>query len=252
MSKEECAIANGTDNDFESDLSDRVQDASSHHGVDKEEEAERNEALAKNETKAISYLRMVVFLVLVTVAAAVCTTIYLFAKNNEQERFELAFADQSLKVIDAFRTNARRRVAAIDSLSQAYTSHAMSTQSKWPFVTLPDYERRASRVMDLAEVVAIFQFPLITVHTREDYEAYALENQGWLQEGLEYRQEEIEQRVRDGESAIGDEADSLAFIQGFLGDVSAKNASATPSIPAQIYQPIGAEVGPEDGPGPCK
>jgi hypothetical protein len=219
----------------------------------KEEAAARDQALGTHETRAVSWIRAVVFLTIAVVAVAVCGLMYSFASQSEEDSFQSAFADQSSKVVDAFKTNARRRIKAIDSLSQAYTSHALDTQAKWPLVTLPDYERRASTVMDLAEVVAMFMFPIVTNETREAWEEYALENQGWIHEGLEIRQEEIMARIEQaGAVGLEDEQANLASLESFLVGDPASGNSTGPTIPAQIYQPIGAEVGPEDGPGPCK
>lgn len=218
-----------------------------HQGMsDKEEARQREAAFGARETKVISYIRFVVFLVLAGVATAVSISVYRFTGESEDERFESAFVDHSSKLIDAFRTNAARRIAAIDSLSMAFTSHAISLSAEWPFVTLPDYERRASRVMDLAEVIAIFQFPLIANETRKEWESYALEHQGWLAEGIQQRQEEIIQRTQNGDSALENEKADLEFLNSFLQDTS------NYGIPPEIYQPIGTETGPEDGPGPCK
>ena len=215
----------------------------------KEEAEARDQALGRRESRAIAWIRVLVFLTIAGVAAAVCALMYNYARQSENESFESAFADQSSKLVDAFTVNARRRVKAIDSLSQAYTSHTVNTNATWPLVTLPDYERRASTVMDLAEVVAIFMFPIVTNTTREAWEEYAIENQGWIQEGLAIRQEEILGRIND-RVAVGQENEQadLASLEAFLGDENAGNNT----IPAQIYQPIGADVGPEDGPGPCK
>ena len=238
-------------------LADAMGDDDVEDVLSKAERKERDEALGRRETKAISYLRLIVMFVLVAVAASVSGTVYHYAKTSELERFQSSFTDDSTKVIDAFRTNAERRLAAIDSLSMAYTSYAIDSDSTWPNVTLPDYERKASRVMDLADVIAIFQFPLITSDTRAGWESYAMDHFGWLQDGLQTRQEEIlfrqqQQQAVDGGSgntapSEADEVDEFAFIESYIGD-----GNSTPSIPSQIYQPMGAEVGPEDGPGPCK
>jgi hypothetical protein len=237
---------------LEEEHSSKLMDESTHSPEDAEEKKELNQRLAKRETKVIGWLRVIVFLVLVAVATTVCILVYGYAKGNEKEKFENAFEDYSTKVIDSFRSNAARRVAAIDGLSMAFTSHAIDTNAEWPMVTLPDYERRASRVLDLAEVVGIFVFPLITVKNRETYEAYALENQGWLQDGLEIRQEEILQRLENGQTTMEEEADNLAFLGNLLDNENSGSEGDKPSIPPHIYRLDGTEAGPEDGPGPCK
>jgi hypothetical protein len=67
------------------------------------------------------------------------------------------------------------------------TSHAQFTNSTWPFVTLPDFERRGVATIELAEVMSMVMVPFVTDDTREDWEAYSVANQGWFQEGLDVR-----------------------------------------------------------------
>jgi hypothetical protein len=103
--------------------------------------------------------------------------------------------------------------------------------------------------MDLAEVIALFQFPLIQTETKEGWEQYANKSYGWLEEGLVVRQKEIEERIAKGDSSLADEQANLDWFSSYLGGSS---QSGIPSIPSQIYQPIGEGIAPDDGPGPCK
>jgi hypothetical protein len=97
-----------------------------------EEDRLRNRALAKDETRVISYLRLLVFFILAAVGAAVAATVYSYTRGKEEDTFREKALDNAQKVVDAFRTNAARRLAAIDSLFMAYTSHALNTGASWP------------------------------------------------------------------------------------------------------------------------
>ena len=55
----------------------------------------RNITLARNETKAVSWLRVIVLLVLVAVAAAVSLAVYFFTRKEEVDDFETVFEDSA-------------------------------------------------------------------------------------------------------------------------------------------------------------
>lgn len=109
--------------------------------------------------------------------------------------------DQGTKVVDTFSQNAERRLEALQAFSQQITSYALYSNSTWPFVTLPDFERHAAYTLKLAEVVALLTFPIITAETRAEWQTYSVANQGWLAEGLA-----IQQAIEDEET--------LNFLQG--------------------------------------
>jgi len=138
--------------------------------------------------QVVARVRLVVFLVLLAVAVAVSFSVYHYTKNQELDAFENHFNDQATKVVQAFKFNAERRMEALEAFSTQITSYAISSNSTFPFVALPDFERHATHTLQLAEVVALLVFPIITAENRQKWEAYSRANQGWLVEGLALQQ----------------------------------------------------------------
>jgi len=138
--------------------------------------------------QVVARVRLVVFLVLLGVAVAVSFSVYHYTKTQELDAFENHFDDQATKVVQAFKFNAERRLEALEAFSTQITSHAISSNSTFPFVTLPDFERHATHTLQLAEVVALLVLPIVTAETRQEWEVYSRANQGWLVEGLSLQQ----------------------------------------------------------------
>ena len=188
--------------------------------------AEQKELLAKNETKAIRRLRVVVLLVLLAVATIVCFFSYRFVSSNQNEEFVNAFTEQATQVLQQFQINAQRRVGAIENLASSITSHARHTNSTWPNVTLPDFERRAGLVAnELAKVMSIILVPVVTDSNRNEWEEYSVNNQDWFQEGME----------------VGNNGDS---------NRRQRRLQSNSEIPPEIYRVDGLSAVREKGPGP--
>ena len=152
------------------------------------ESTNKGDAIGKKRNQVVARVRLVVFLVLLAVAGAVSFSVYYYTKSQESDAFENHFYDQASKVVQAFKFNAVRRLEALEAFSTQITSYGISSNSTFPFITLPDFERHATYTLQLAEVVALLTFPIITAETRSEWEAYSVANQGWLMEGLSLQQ----------------------------------------------------------------
>ena len=208
--------------------------------------------LAKGETRAVNTLRLLVFLVLVAVAALVSLSVFLFTRGTEKDTFETRFTDQAGKVVDAFQANADRRLGALQGFSQQMTSHAVSANETFPFVTLPDFERRASYTLKLADSVAMLIFPIIRGEQRADWEAYSVANQAWLTEGLAV-QAEIQsdsKKIDDSEEIehLQDRFDAGGVVEEGESDTLLNDMQITPVI--YRLAPGTADAAPETGNGP--
>lgn len=196
-------------------------------------EDEEKEVLAKKETKAVSCLRLIVIFLLLAVALAVSLFVFFFTKGAEESDFGDAIEDHAKKIIENFQANAQSRVQVIEGFSQDITSHALYTNKTWPFVDLPDFERRAVNICTLADVVFIQIAMMVTDENRKEYEDYTVKNQGWLIEGLS------QQGTTTG--------DRLEAEQENLKNLEADSSL---QIPPAIYKVEGLEPAPELGPGP--
>jgi hypothetical protein len=189
-----------------SEKMEKIQEYSEHEGSTAEEDdsEERGPAkieIASKQNKAVRRVRYAVALVLLLAAAVVSLSVFYYTRSEEITTFDQHFMDQGTKVVDTFSQNAERRLEALQAFSQQITSYALHSNSTWPFVTLPDFERHAVYTLKLAEVVALLTFPIITAETRAEWQTYSVANQGWLAEGLS-----IQQAIEDEET--------LNFLQG--------------------------------------
>jgi class 3 adenylate cyclase len=146
--------------------------------VDDDEREMERKTLAKNENRAVFWLRIIVVLVLLTTTAMVLTFVYKDMSSSQQESFEAAFESDSLKVLDSFHRSVRRMMESSDSISTFYTSYALSSGSTFPNVTLPDYQLITSNSRIMSDTVLFNYYPLVTEENRNGWEAFVLENQG--------------------------------------------------------------------------
>jgi len=96
--------------------------------------------LAKQESKAISFLRGIVLVVLIVVGATFAYLVFFFTEREQEGRFKNEFVYYAQQVIDSFNGQLEGVLEASDTLSTDITSYALVTESKFPFVTLPDVE----------------------------------------------------------------------------------------------------------------
>jgi class 3 adenylate cyclase len=132
--------------------------------------------LARKENTAVFWARLIVMFVLATTAAVVTTGIYMAMRDSQQESFETTFESDSLKVLDTFHQSIERIMDSSDALSIAYTSHAISSGSTFPNVTLPNYQLHASNARIMSEALVFNYQPIVTDETRKGWETYVREN----------------------------------------------------------------------------
>ena len=70
---------------------------------------------------------------------------------------------------------------AMESFSLDMTSYALAAQVDWPLVTVPDFPIRGLAARQQMNADAIGLIPLVSKADRQSWEAYATENQGWIQ-----------------------------------------------------------------------
>ena len=144
-----------------------------------EHDLERS-TLARKESKAVFWARFIVLAVLAITATAVTMVVYNEMSASQQSSFEATFESDSLKVLDSFHQSIGRMLDSGDAHSIAYTSFALSSNSTFPNVTLPNNHIHTSNMRIMSEAVVFNYQPIVTDETRRGYEAYVLENRGQL------------------------------------------------------------------------
>jgi hypothetical protein len=148
----------------------------------------RRERIARNETSVILRLRLSVVQVLVAAAIAVAIAVYSNMKGSEQARFENQLENNASKILRSVGSSLDKAMGDFDSLSVTLISAARALNQEWPFVTIPDYALRISKILPVSKVVTIQLNPLVTPYNRLEWERYARENQHWENESLKLQE----------------------------------------------------------------
>jgi class 3 adenylate cyclase len=88
-------------------------------------------------------------------------------------------------ISDSTEIKANRKFSSLRGLSKSITSYSMSAGRSWPLVSFPDFETQTSEVSNLSEAELIAFAPIVSKNEKSNWEAFAVENQGWIQEGLD-------------------------------------------------------------------
>ncbi|KAL7562125.1 hypothetical protein ACA910_019867 [Epithemia clementina (nom. ined.)] len=145
--------------------------------------------IAQNESRAVSLVRFLVFFLLIAITAGVAVGVYFYVSNAETKSFEDEFRDSSDKAFDAIGSALDNSLGASDNLMGSAVSHQLFTNSSWPFVTVPNFAVKAQKILTLSRASVIGFYPKVTDADRTEWEEYALENQGWIDESLKVQKE---------------------------------------------------------------
>ena len=108
-------------------------------GSSPEDEVKKRIQIAGEESKAVCYLRALLFLVLGSVACGVSFAVYWYSREADKTEFKRSFEDQARKVTDSFEAQAADRLLAIENLASGITSSAIAEGQTWPNVVVSDF-----------------------------------------------------------------------------------------------------------------
>lgn len=75
----------------------------------------------------------------------------------------------------------------MDDFATEVTSYAEVSNSTFPFVTMPNFEVNAHNARRQSSVEIIILNHMVTAETKQAYELYTLQNQGWIQQSRSKR-----------------------------------------------------------------
>lgn len=153
-----------------------------------QDELEPKEILAKKETSTVFRLKLIVMLVLLFSAVGVSTGVYFFASRQEESTFETQFTGASNKVLENIGRSIERNLDSFDSVAVTLISFTHNTNKSWPFVTLPNFAVRMSKILPLTNSAYISINPVVAPEHRKEWEQYSLENQFWINETMAFQE----------------------------------------------------------------
>jgi class 3 adenylate cyclase len=158
------------------DGAESVASSAKEHGVADNSTGMERQTLARKEDVAVQWMQGAVFLVLLTTAILVSTSVYIATHNDQINDFEHAFNADATKVIETFNQAIERRLTSIDALSLSITAFARDTGATFPNVTISDFETRCANTRVLSGSPGVHYFPVVTDETRKGWEAYQIAN----------------------------------------------------------------------------
>lgn len=142
-------------------------------------------AITKNESKAVFCLRMLLVVLLLVSAILVSFAVYYYTFTDEEDSFETQFESDALKLFEGIGHNFDLSMGQADSFMIRVLSQAKSTQTEWPFVTIPEWPVQAAKLIAQTDSIYFAFYPLITGEKREDWENFTKHNDKWVEESLE-------------------------------------------------------------------
>jgi hypothetical protein len=103
----------------------------------------------------------------------------------EHKEFQTTFHADAVKVFEAMGSKLDLSLGGMDSYIVALVSYARTSNSTWPFVTIPDHAVRAAKVRDLSNAIVLEQYHIVNDENRAQWEEYSIINQSWVREAIE-------------------------------------------------------------------
>lgn len=171
----------GTDSQFES--------TSETHNSSLEREDDTHSirnALAKQGTKEVFRLRVLVILLLVAAATSISVTVYYIIRNAQINEFEQNYEALASKVLDAMQ-EVMIQMAAVSGLAVAATAETQkhyyfaedgtianvsTPPQQWPYVTISSFQERAGNAQALAGAIYVSICPIVTSEQLSEWERY--------------------------------------------------------------------------------
>ena len=184
--------------------------------AEKDEDSPLGNAISKKETKDVLHLKLLVLFILVVAASTIASCVYIYITRNETSQFESKFHNDADKISVAVGSSLHRTLGLLDSLSVTYVSYARNQNDSWPFVTLPDFGARMAKLLPLTDAVSISLLPIIHPDVRNEWEAYSVSNDEWVNESIAI------QDTWDGYYGPIDYGwEPYGYIHGDFGDIEA-------------------------------
>jgi hypothetical protein len=141
-------------------------------------------AIASGASKTIFRIKWVAVGVLVGSAAILAASVYFYLSRGELRQFRRQHSSDSLKVLEAVGSSIDKTLGLLDDLAISLLSVARVTNQSWPFVTLPDFAVRMTKILPLTDAIVVNVLPIVKGSERKAWETYSLAHDDWVNEGM--------------------------------------------------------------------
>jgi hypothetical protein len=140
--------------------------------------------LGGKETKAVSFLRLVVLAVLVVSATCTAIAVYFYTRNSELRSFKDSYLDDASHLTRGFGKSLYVMMGAIDSYALHLVTDAHDTKQVFPFVTVPNAPLHFSKLDSIASTIMVQQAYFVTSEQRMEWENYTDNNNQWINQDI--------------------------------------------------------------------
>jgi hypothetical protein len=162
--------------------------------ISPQSQGDSDKLIGRKETQAVTRLKLIVIFILVASAILVCVTTYCFVRFSERSQFSENFQEDADKVMQSIGASVENTFAAMDLFSTMMISHAISTNQSWPFVTIPHYGNKVSKMFSMSTGLSMWSMMVVESDQRQDWEDYAWANRGIVNESLEILSTDVNYR----------------------------------------------------------
>ena len=145
--------------------------------------------IGRAETKAVMWSRLVVVTVLLVATICAAFWVLIFVRASENKAFTKQAEEDIEKIFDHVAVTLDQTLGGIDSLTVGLTAFAALSNATWPFVTIPNFGVRATKIRSLSKSFVVTLYPLVQdAATRTIWEAYTESHDHWVDESLEVQE----------------------------------------------------------------
>jgi hypothetical protein len=165
--------------------------------IDPHTSTSRKDEIARAETKALFSMRIILLIIVLVSTIGVSMAVYVLTHNAEEALFEETFQGDAAKVLQAIGTTFGHSLGAADAF---VVNMVVLANSSWPLFTPPSFAITASKLRSQTKSFAVGYYPLVTAERRDDWEAYSLANDAWVDEAIDIQSRDDSFRGRPPEN----------------------------------------------------
>jgi hypothetical protein len=141
-------------------------------------------AIGTRETKDVTRLRRVVLVVIFLSAIIVGVSVFVIILRQEKAKMDQAYDTETKKIFNSLTNGMQGLVGSLDLFSTLVVSHARSSNSKWPFVTIPDFPNHAEKLLANGVGNTLLMTVIVSPEDRLKWEQFALNKSNIVQSAL--------------------------------------------------------------------
>jgi hypothetical protein len=171
--------------------------------ADPEEDSEETEEFVKREAAtAIRAARGLVLGALIVAGALVATSVYLLTARNLRQYEQADAAVAIRRVSETLAERVAGALGGMDLLATDIQLHVQDRKESWPFVSVPHFEARASKVRFTHDMDTLAMFPVVHDKSRMEWHNFSVTYQDeWVNESLQYHSYREDHLVNDDMSS---------------------------------------------------